>query len=152
MIVKQRPSPVLFLDFDGVLHPNLPKEDELFCRVPLLSALEEIDVEIVISSSWRFQSSLPELKQLFPPMLARKIVGVTGAALNGKYSRFREIQRYAIHADISENFIALDDSHWWFPPHCRQLIVCDGAIGLTTDVASTTMARLQEMSVSEIGR
>ena len=52
----------LFLDFDGVLHSMSGYRDQPFCRLPLLEeVLVNTDVDIVISSSWRFQYSLDEL-------------------------------------------------------------------------------------------
>ena len=54
---------IVFLDFDGVLHPEFDPDDperpkqnsDLFCRLPLIEAVlrEFSQVEIVISSAWR---------------------------------------------------------------------------------------------------
>jgi hypothetical protein len=140
----RRRIPCLFLDFDGVLHPNLPREEELFSRITLLSALANVTFEIVISSSWRFQYPLHEITGRFPPTLAEKIRDVTGPALDGRFSRWREIQAYATQAGI-ENFVALDDSAWSFPPNCPHLIVVPGAVGLTAELVSTTGARLRSL-------
>lgn len=55
-------SPLLFLDFDGVLHPisgSPPLLEE--CLVSLSTALSCFDVEIVIASSWREERSFDEL-------------------------------------------------------------------------------------------
>lgn len=63
-------APVLFLDFDGVLHPNLAAEGQMFSRAPLLAqALEGLHVDIVVSSSWRFQWELAQLRALLPAAL-----------------------------------------------------------------------------------
>lgn len=58
----------LFLDFDGVLHPEpLYGDGELFCRLPLLEALlrEFPEVSIVVSSTWRDTRTVEELRKLF---------------------------------------------------------------------------------------
>jgi len=56
-------SATLFLDFAGVLHSISGYRDQPFCRLPMLEeVLVDADVDIVISSSWRFQHSLEELK------------------------------------------------------------------------------------------
>ena len=50
---------ILFLDFDGVLHPEPCDEDgEPFCNLPALEAIlrDFPAVEIVISSMWRFDA------------------------------------------------------------------------------------------------
>ncbi|MGA1527066.1 MAG: HAD domain-containing protein [Burkholderiaceae bacterium] len=58
-------TPTLFLDFDGVLHSMSGYRDEAFCKLPLLEDLiSDIEVDIVVSSSWRFQHSLDELRAL----------------------------------------------------------------------------------------
>ena len=68
----------LFLDFDGVLHSMSGYRNEPFCRLPLLEeVLVNADVDIVISSSWRFQYSLDELKGKLS-QLGPKVVGTTG--------------------------------------------------------------------------
>jgi hypothetical protein len=59
--------PTLFLDFDGVLHPNHAQDHQLFVWAPLLAdALEGCQVDIVISSSWRFQWDLPHIRTRLP--------------------------------------------------------------------------------------
>ena len=48
---------LIFLDFDGVLHPNFCQEEHYFSRIGyLMAALDGFkdDVEVIISSSWRF--------------------------------------------------------------------------------------------------
>jgi len=74
-------SPItLFLDFDGVLHPE-PCFDRsrLFCQLPVLEAVlrDFPEVDIVISSSWRELLHLDDLKSLFSGDIAWRIVGVT---------------------------------------------------------------------------
>lgn len=64
---------LLFLDFDGVLHPQYDGEptpvSELFCHLPRFeSILQDFpSVEIVISSTWRNQFTLEELRSRFSP-------------------------------------------------------------------------------------
>lgn len=64
---------ILFLDFDGVLHPWDPKtqlsEQQMFSLKPLLeNTLRTFpNVEIVITSSWRQKYSLEKLRHLFSP-------------------------------------------------------------------------------------
>jgi hypothetical protein len=52
MMNPSRSRGALFLDFDGVLHPNLAAPQERFVRLPLLlEAIGDHPVDIVISSS-----------------------------------------------------------------------------------------------------
>ena len=79
-------NPVLFLDFDGVLHsePSLPKE--AFSQLPLVEAIlrEFPSVEVVISSTWRLDwvgdsdaAAVENLRRYFSPDIAQRVVGVT---------------------------------------------------------------------------
>ena len=53
---------LLFLDFDGVLHPTHFAGEDPFNRADLLEeVLANLQVEIVISSSWRFTHSVSKL-------------------------------------------------------------------------------------------
>jgi hypothetical protein len=123
-------APTLFLDFDGVLHPNLTPPDQRFSQLPLLvEAIDQSSVEIVISSSWRFEWSLARMKGFFPESLRPRIIGTTGPAYIGRHARWQEINCYCEDAAIS-NWRALDDARFEFPDPCEQLIACDGGRGL----------------------
>jgi len=125
---------LLFLDFDGVLHPNLCREDVHFCRMPLLTALFDSvgnDLRVVISSSWRHHHTYDELLALLPDSVAQRFIGATGTAFIGKHARYQEIQAFLSDYRGWTDWRTLDDSAWEFPEHCPELIRCDGAIGLT---------------------
>jgi len=74
---------ILFLDFDGVLHPE--GEDHIlnggidFCFLPRLEALlrEFPHVKIVISSSWREQLRYETLLKPFSSDIRARILGAT---------------------------------------------------------------------------
>ena len=120
----------LFLDFDGVLHPSLASEEGHFCRMPLLeAALRDREVEIVVSSSWRFHHDWPLLLEFFPPTLRAHVRGHTGEPVTGRHARWHEILAYREkHALL--DWRALDDSAFEFPHNCAELILCNGAIGM----------------------
>jgi hypothetical protein len=122
----------LFLDFDGVLHPNFHPPHEAFNLAPLLAeALAGSSVQIIISSSWRFDCSLSELQGLLPKVLAERVVGTTGAPFEGEFARWNEICETVRHHSILD-WRALDDSKLEFPSAlCPELILCDGRRGLT---------------------
>ena len=119
----------LFLDFDGVLHSMSGYRDEPFCRLPLLEeVLINTDVDIVISSSWRFQYSLEELKDRLG-QLGPKVVATTGDPHVGSYPRFNEILKYAETHQIS-NWRALDDASYEFPSTEMRVFVCNPNVGV----------------------
>ena len=121
---------VLFVDFDGVLHPTTHGSN-LLSQLPLLeSAIESHDCALVISSSWRFHLEIDDLKKHFSSSVRNKIVGVTGEAYIGAYARFHEINAYVNLHGVSD-WRALDDSYWEFPDKCPNLIRCNPNTGVT---------------------
>jgi hypothetical protein len=65
---RDRIDKVLFLNFDGELHPTMGSP--FFVKTPLLAqAIEQSSVNIVISSSWRFQYQKEELIEKLGPVV-----------------------------------------------------------------------------------
>lgn len=137
---------VLFLDFDGVLHPTsgpVCKRFEL--ANPLAECLDGQECEVIISSSWRHSWTFPELLSLFPTKLASKVAGTTGEAHIGAYARFHEIQSW-LQAQASRqkaNWRALDDCGWEFPPETPELIACNPNTGLSGKELQTLLQWLR---------
>ncbi len=130
--MKQRliGTKVLFLDFDGVLHPNLCPPNDFFMHAAALgSALIGSDVEVVISSSWRLHHGYNDLLAFIPQNLRTLIVGATGPAVVGRYARWNEIQEYRKTFSVWD-WRALDDAAFEFPAPCPELIRCNGSTGL----------------------
>ena len=121
---------LLFLDFDGVLHPTHFAGEDPFNRVHLLEeSLASSDLGIVISSSWRFTHSIEKLQKLLPGSISNLVIGATGAPVIGKHPRYQEIQTFLQTHGVS-NWRALDDSYWEFPSHCPELIRCNPNTGI----------------------
>ncbi len=126
---------LLFLDFDGVLHPD--GEAVFSCREVLESYLLGMpDVDIVISSTWREDYSLPELQAFFSPSLHDRIIGVTPTLETGydRGGRQREIEAYLQVWDVrssSVSWVALDDLRHFFDDDCPCLIWVDPAKGFS---------------------
>ncbi len=128
---------LLFLDFDGVLHPD---GIGLFSKLPLFARYvqEMTDLEIFISSSWRETHSFDELKNIFPPALRNCIRGTTPALEDGYDSggRQREIELFLANAGLNAtnaSWIAMDDMASFFEKDCPFLILTDSETGLTED-------------------
>ena len=123
---------VIFVDFDGVLHPTSATKDKYFCNADKLAqVITGNKCEIIISSSWRFFHSLSQIKKMLPNTLNERIIGITGHAYIGKHARFNEIQIYLNSLGYDYDWIALDDSKFEFPNNCDQLIHCNPNFGLT---------------------
>ena len=69
----------LFLDFDGVLHPEFCHESRHFSCLPFFEQVlrATADIDVVVSSTWRQQYSLDELRSRFSTDVAHRVIGVT---------------------------------------------------------------------------
>jgi hypothetical protein len=122
---------ILFLDFDGVLHPFLDRSGaNAFCYMPRLeNVLREFPaVQIVIASTQREVVPLVVLMEKFASDIAARIVGVTPIieirdAGDVAGSRYREILAYLNGSGA--DWLALDDDASLFPHGCADLVLCD---------------------------
>jgi len=159
-------TPVLYLDYDGVLHPadvrvspGAPRQPQVYVRgrptsrplfehVPLLEALLEPfpNVRIILSTSWVREFGFEfALQQLTPSLQAR----VIGATLYPAPARFFCIQIDAEERSI-ERWIAVDDDlNMW--PHSemhRVVAPTDRMLGLAqpgiADQLSTALSSLYQ--------
>lgn len=143
-------APILFLDFDGVTHPEVCTAPELFNCLPRIEAvlLHHPLVEIVISSAWREYHPLAELKQRFCPQLRPRVVGGTPLQRQDPSEpalcHVREIEcRAWLTANRPDAaWLAIDDAPWLFSPRCANLLLTNHALGFTTDDAVLLDKRL----------
>ena len=126
---------IIFLEFDGVLHPDgAGKFSELPLFEKFLSEMPE--AEVVISSTWREDHTLDQLRRFFSPSLQPRISGVTlslddGYELGG---RQKEIQSYLTTENLSDSncaWVALDDIVLFFEDTCQNLVLTDSSKGFT---------------------
>lgn len=133
---------ILFLDFDGVLHPEcqLSQRGEIpdFCLLPRLETLLGAfpHVRIVISSSWREHKTLDELRRPFSADIAARIIGATALPAPGAKSSYtparreREIVAWLeAHGGLDQPWVALDDAEWQFDRCLDHLVVCGSFFG-----------------------
>lgn len=124
-------APVIFLDFDGVLHANqngslehIGLIEDFLRRYP--------QVVVVISSNWRMTYSLESLRDLFAPDVAHRIEGVTSVTTETPYSRYIEIQSYLAESGVRA-WCALDDEAIMFPLGCPNLVHTVHSWGVTEE-------------------
>lgn len=138
-------NPILFLDFDGVLHsePSLPKE--ALSQLPLVEAVlrEFAAVEVVISSSWRLDwveetEAVSFLRLHFSADIAPRVVGVTPDCSYLDRPEPDEgipLRQYECMEWLKANrpagtaWLALDDRQDWYLPGCVNLMALDGYAG-----------------------
>jgi trehalose-6-phosphatase len=136
---------LLFLDFDGVLHSTTSASEDLFCRAELLSdLLLEHPCNVVISSSWRFNSDLQDLSKRLPSPLSKLVVGKTGTPETGRWPRYLEIKQYVKVNKPLADWRALDDAFLEFPKDCPELILCHPKYGIT----QTEINKLKEWLIN----
>jgi len=153
---------ILFLDYDGVLHPDaaylvngrpeLQAMGELFMWAPVLERLliPYPEVRIVLSTSWvRVLKSFTRARAYLPVSIQARVVGATWHSAMGRHhegshraevswftelSRYAQIARYVARAGPqAEKWIAIDDDGDDWPSELRNhLIHTDGAIGISS--------------------
>lgn len=147
---------ILFLDFDGVLHPEHCHASKHFCCLPILEdALRRApECKLVITSTWRLEQTVEALRQRFSRDIAVRIAGVTPM-----FSELKQVPNTLIsypreaecHAWRWANgvphlpWLAVDDRSWNYRPFCNSLLLVDGSTGLTGHTGSQLLTRLQQM-------
>ncbi|MGA4475755.1 HAD domain-containing protein [Ectopseudomonas chengduensis] len=167
-MIKTNYSQVVFLDFDGVLHPDsvfligkepkLRGNGQLFMWAPLLTEIlmEFPHVKIVLSTSWVRHLGFHRTRNQLPPVIQNRIIGSTwhSEMARGwadqdwwdKSTRHDQICRYVARAHLP-NWLAIDDDPAGWPHDAlNQLILCDGSLGLgDVNTAAQLKARLNEL-------
>lgn len=149
---------ILFLDFDGVLHPDsvfvtrkgpkLQGYGQLFMWMPILEA--ELSafpaVELVLSTSWVRHIGFTRAKKRLSIELQNRVVGATwhSSMANAwadqiwwdQTSRYGQIMRYVGRAEIT-HWLALDDDvEGWAPSNRHRLIPSNGFKGLSDELTA----------------
>ncbi|WP_233873589.1 HAD domain-containing protein [Paraburkholderia adhaesiva] len=164
---------VLYLDFDGVLHPEdvwrrprtgpyvaSPSGHALFEHAALLARCLEPypELRIVLSTSWvRVFRSVSKVARRLPPELRRRVVGAT---FHGRMDPawFQSVPRgVQVWGDVCRRqptaWLALDDDDAGWPAACRDhLLHTDPVLGISDPaVLAQLQARLAVMHRPEVG-
>jgi len=144
---------ILFLDYDGVLHPDpCPERGRLFENAQRLAqVLDEFpEVGIVLSTSWRNAHTESELLDPLPETLRARVLGITpkfgefsAAAARIPYRRHAECEQWLLTHEMADSqWWALDDRAYWFAPYCENLIECDARSGFDERVSARLTSAL----------
>lgn len=152
-------APLLFLDYDGVLHPSevyvdqsgeayLKEPGELFMWAPILLGLlaPYPEVRIVLSTSWARHYGGDVAAGRLPEPLRVRVVGSTEH--QRQTERGREVVTFvAANAIQDHHWLALDDNPWgWERAPRGALILCHPSVGLSRDETQEQIAeRLQRL-------
>lgn len=144
-------SPVIFLDFDGVLQtPALGH----WIEMEHTNSLEELvaafpELGIVVTSTHREGRSLAELKLLLPESLRSNVIGATEVTALGRASggRQREIEQWLQVHPWATAWVAVDDELALFRDNCDWLVLTHKWIGWDEQ---TTAEVVQGLGLSRI--
>lgn len=151
---------ILFLDFDGVL--NIPSHYGKSMFVPeYLARLEKIaidhDLKIVISSSWRENFSLEEIRDFFSDnSLCERIIGCTPVVRQNSWPPYiREIRQLEIQKWMTDNnydglWIAIDDDKRIFEDGCINLVETEFRYGFNEEAGIELVNKILEFKISAI--
>jgi len=142
---------ILFLDFDGVLHPSevykyhgrgivleAGPEHQLFEHAELLATLLEPfpEVRIILSTSWcSTLGRFDEVKCHLPESLQQRVIGATWHSRKEQYrwhslTRYQQIYEYIIRHQIGKWLAIDDDDDGWGEKYRGNLVHCDEWWGL----------------------
>jgi len=143
-------NPILFLDYDGVLHPDavyqtrrgleLRAPGQLLMHADVLETIldDHPEVRIVLSTSWVRLLSFKRAHGVLPESLQARVIGATWHSKMPRapeygydlQTRYEQIRAAATRAGMTR-WLALDDDpdHSW-PDRDARLIRCDSALGL----------------------
>ena len=155
---------ILFLDYDGVLHPQTPRQNlsdadnRLFSYLPRLEAVlrDFPQYRIVVSSSWREGRPWENVISAFSGDISQRIIGSTPVLQRKeppypKHPRFDEIELYlAAKGQQRVRWLALDDEARLFPPDCPNLLLC--ADGFRQAEEDALRARFKEQFRKNVAR
>ncbi|MGV6953155.1 HAD domain-containing protein [Pseudomonas chlororaphis] len=148
----QTKSHILFLDFDGVLHPDavylsrqgptLKADGTLFMWAPILAdLLDDFPmISLVLSTSWVRHLGYKRALAYLPLKLQARVIGATWHSSMAKdwvdenqwerKTRYDQICRYASRSQL-QHWIALDDDvQGWAESSAQHLVVCVPDLGL----------------------
>ncbi len=161
---------ILFLDFDGVLHPDaaylqkgrpvLHGEGTLFMWAPpLIEALApHSHVKIVLSTSWVRVRGFSRARSALPEALAKRVIGATwhSSMLRSDelgnplpVTRYQQIARYISRAQVTQWTAIDDDGEGWVESHRDRLILTDPNKGIADPAALEQLRRALKFSLSD---
>lgn len=143
---------IIFLDFDGVIVTQKSRfhKFDKDCVSLVKYIMEETDSHIVISSSWRYQTSLEQFRDMFKEYKIdrKRIIGLT--PILKSRTRGQEISAWFIKAkekiEINSYVILDDDSD--MTNHLNYFVKTDTYKGISKDQALKAISILKGRSTS----
>lgn len=159
---------ILFLDFDGVLHPDLAYlvkgrptlkgDGQLFMWAPLLSEVlhDFPHVQIVLSTSWARELSFSRARRWLPDSLRSRVIAATWHSSMMLHSdgyrlpkpwwdgvtRYQQIKRYVDRAGLVDWVAVDDDAEGWADADCEKLVHTSPDVGLSDPLKRALLAKI----------
>lgn len=145
---------IVFLDFDGVLHPTEAAYQVEDCQRLTIAAAQSAGlfihcealesmltearhpVRIVVHSSWRLTTSTDHMRALLGPV-GNRVQGITSPSLDRELSILDYMHRRSIEP---RNVLILDDQPELFSKLSSRLIVCEPNVGLPSAARNLQLA------------
>jgi hypothetical protein len=129
---------LIFIDFDGVLHPlnaQLPEAGR-FCWLPVLDDLlaDHPDVHLVVHSTWRYEYTDHELRALLGPLGERFAGSAPRAPREQAIEMVLQANRHVRY------HLALDDDAREFSGAAVNVLLLDSQRGISDESAQTAIA------------
>ncbi len=137
---------ILFVDFDGVIHPIPKPVDGLFCHLPRLERVlrEFPNINVVVSSSWRETYPFDVVQGIFSEDLHSRIIDVTPSIPGVK--RQAEVEAWLSENSYSEKWAVIDDQKDEFSDEFHPLFLCETTVGLDeTSIEKFRLFLLREL-------
>lgn len=150
-VISEQPRFLIFLDFDGVLHPLKANEHERFRPEAIYSVnriLDALDAKIVLSTAWRMDSDIERFNAWFK----HRIIGSTPIHeldLTAQHSRFKEVMNFLSDENwLHVPWIAIDDKRTHYPESSPAFIT-DAKVGMTSNDADTIILMGRSMKFAQ---
>ena len=145
------PKFIVFLDFDGVLHPVRASDHEKFKPEAIHSVnriLDELGADIVLSTAWRMDFGIEKFNAWFKNRIIDS-TPVHELNLQKKNPRFHEIMDFLRKSEwLNVPWIAIDDKRTHFPFDSPAYIT-DAKIGITDKDADNIILIGQSMKFAQ---
>ena len=139
---------LLFLDFDGVLHPSEASPNfPLFCWLPILERLllPHREVVILVHSTWRYDHTNHELSELLGTLSAR----FAGSAPRGPRE---QVIGTVLQANLGQvlDYLVLDDDIKAFQGSSLNVLATDPHLGLSSEATQAALSAWLSGNSSEL--